>query len=202
MLAQLVRPLVRTQLKLLADADSTQSRLVNMVAEWLGYLGVEARVTQLNAEGDQIQVSLCVARPEQCSQAQWQQILDNLQRDPGNSSDIELNYAQMLPEQQRKVPRLLACIIQAGDNEEERDWDGLKRSLASLNLSEPLLQGIRSALKVPGNLESLLPGLEPKAAAFVLSKAIAISLMDQKITTGEDDALKALYGVIETQAKE
>lgn len=201
MLAKLVRPLVRSQIQLLTQADSVQGRLMGMVSQWLSYLGIKAEVTELKSQGNQIQVSLCVGRPEQCSNGEWQQILDKLSQDSGSTEAIELRYDKMTPEQQRKVQRLLACIIQAGEAESQPDWLELKGKLASLNLSEPLLQGIRSALKIRGNLAPLLTDLDPKVAAFVLSKAIAISLMDQRITASEDSALKALYSVIETSAK-
>ena len=201
MLAKLVRPLVRSQIQLLTQADSAQGRLMGMVSQWLSYLGVEAQVTHLKTQGQQIQVSLCVGKPDQCSEGEWQQILTKLNQDSGSTEAIELSYEKMSPDQQRKVQRLLACIIQAGEEDSKPDWPQLKAKLSSLNISEPLLQGIRSALKIQGNLKPLLADLDAKVAAFVMSKAIAISLMDQKITTGEDNALKALYGVIEAQAK-
>lgn len=201
MLAKLVRPLVRSQIQLLTQADSAQGRLMGMVSQWLSYLGVEAQVTQLKTQGQQIQVSLCVGRPDQCSEGEWQQILDKLSQDSSSVEALELSYEKMTPEQQRKVQRLLACVIQAGEEADGPGWPELKTKLASLALSESLLQGVRSALKIPGNLDPLLDGLDPKVAAFVLSKAIAISLMDQRITASEDSALKALYSVIETNAK-
>lgn len=198
MLNKLVRPLVRTQLQLLAQAESAQGRLMGMVAQWLGYLGVTAKVTQLKTQGNQIQVSLQVGKPEQCSEEEWQQILDNLNQDTAPGSAVELSYEAMSPEQQRKVQRLFACIIQAGEGDDPQNWADLERQLTGLHLGDPLLQGIRSALKIPGNLDLLLTDLDPKVAAFVLSRAIAISLMDHKITAKEDSALQALYQVIET----
>ena len=200
MLAKLVRPLVRSQIQLLTQTESAQGRLMGMVSQWLGYLGVQAEVTQLMSQGNQIQVSLCVGRPDQCSESEWQQILSKLQQDSSSNEAIELRYDKMTPEQQRKVQRLLACVIQAGETELP-DWPQLKERLASLDLGESLLRGVRSALKIPGNLQPLLIDLDPKVAAFVLSKAIAISLMDQQITDSEDSTLKALYSVIEASAK-
>lgn len=200
MLAKLVRPLVRSQIQLLTQAESAQGRLMAMVSQWLGYLGVEAEVTQLHSQGNQIQVSLCVGRPDQCSEAEWQNILGKLQKESSETEAIELRYDKMTPEQQRKVQRLLACIIQAGEADDS-NWPELSQQLASLDLNANLLLGIRSALKIPGNLTPLLTDLDPKVAAFVMSKAIAISLMDQRITDREDNALKALYSVIETSSK-
>ncbi|MEO1295835.1 MAG: hypothetical protein AAFW75_08520, partial [Cyanobacteria bacterium J06636_16] len=63
MLHQLVRPLVRSQVQMLAQTPSAGTKLVNMVSQWLGYLGVQAEVTHLKTEGDRIQVSLRVGKP-------------------------------------------------------------------------------------------------------------------------------------------
>ncbi|MEO0409577.1 MAG: hypothetical protein AAF289_19725, partial [Cyanobacteria bacterium P01_A01_bin.135] len=67
MLTQLVRPLVRTQIQLLANSEAAGSRLMTTIARWLGYLGVQAEVRYLQTDGDRIQVSLSVGKPEQCS---------------------------------------------------------------------------------------------------------------------------------------
>ena len=209
MLVKLVRPLVRSQLQILAQAESPQRRLVGMVSQWLGYLGVEAKVTQLETRGEQIQVSLCVSRPEQCSEREWKQILNNLNQrsiqvekvSTEAIEAVELSYEQMSTAQQRRVQRLLACVIQAGNEQAIDQWNELRVQLGALGLEPPLLQGIRSALKIPGNLDLLLPNLEPRVAAYVLSKAIAIALLDQRISANEDMTLKALYDVLEAQTR-
>ena len=49
MLTQIVRPMVRTQVRLLANCHSTRLTLIHTIAKWLGFLGVKAEVTELDA---------------------------------------------------------------------------------------------------------------------------------------------------------
>lgn len=198
MLVQLVRPLVRTQVQMLAQAQSASGKLVGMVSQWLGYLGIHAEVTQLHTTGDRIQVSLCVGKPEQCTEAEWQQILNNLNQD--NTTTIEadaLAYTAMSPTQQSKVQRLLASILQASGQDPIAEWLSLRPRLLALGMDESMLVGIQSALKVPMPMEVLVEQLEPEVAAFVLSKAIHIALLDQQISQAEDTALKALLNAVD-----
>ena len=60
MLSQIVRPMVTTQIRLLSKSKATRATLVKTIAKWLGFLGVEARVTQLETAGNKIKVSLTV----------------------------------------------------------------------------------------------------------------------------------------------
>ena len=64
-----------------------------------------------------------------------------------------------------------------------------------------MLVTIKSAMKVPAMLDSLLEDLEPEVAAYVLSKAISIALIDREINQDEDSVLKSIYGALETKAK-
>ena len=64
-----------------------------------------------------------------------------------------------------------------------------------------MLVTIKSAMKVPAMLDSLLEDLEPEVAAYVLSKAIGIALIDREINQDEDSVLKSIYGVLETKAR-
>lgn len=198
MLVQLVRPLVRTQVQMLAHAQSASGKLVGMVSQWLGYLGIHAEVTQLNTTGDRIQVSLCVGKPEQCSQAEWQQILNNLNRDKTTTIEEDnLAYTSMSSAQQSKVQRLLASILQASGQDPIEEWAALQPRLVAMGMNETMLVGIQSALKVPMPMEVLVEQLEPEVAAFVLSKAIHIALLDQQISQAEDTALKALLNAVD-----
>lgn len=201
MLVQLVRPLVRSQVQMLAQAQSASGKLVGMVSQWLGYLGIHAEVTQLQTTGSRIQVSLCVGKPEQCSEAEWQKILDNLNQDkhPTITADI-LTYAAMTPAQQSKVQRLLASILQASGQDPQAEWATLRPRLVAMGMDSSMLEGIHSALKVPMPMELLVEQLEPDVAAFVLSKAIHIALLDQQISQAEDTALKALLNAVDRQA--
>lgn len=199
MLVQLVRPLVRTQVQMLAQAQSASSKLVGMVSQWLGYLGIHAEVTQLQTTGDRIQVSLCVGKPEQCTEAEWQQILDNLNRDVNAAPAVDtLAYSAMPPAHQSKVQRLLAAILHASGQDPLADWLALRPRLVSMGMEESLLMGIHAALKVPMPMALLVEQLEPEVAAFVLSKAIHIALLDQQISQAEDTALKALLNAVDS----
>ncbi|NEQ22865.1 MAG: hypothetical protein F6K28_27670 [Microcoleus sp. SIO2G3] len=196
MLSQIVRPLVRTQIRLLANTQATRSTLISTIAQWLGYLGVHAQVTALSASSGQIQVSLTVGKPESCESSDWQQILHNL-NEPGQSSQSsEMTYAQMTLKQQSKLQRLLAYLVQVGDPDNKVNWDTLYPQLKALNLDEDLLSGIKSALKVPQSLDPLLEGLDPDVAALALPKAVSIALLDRRVNAKEDSTLTALLSAM------
>jgi hypothetical protein len=186
MLTQIVRPMVRTQIRLLANSQATYATLVKTISQWLGFLGVQASVTQLQANSKQIQLSLTVGRPESCDEDDWQKILDNL-----NQSNAEHVAPALTPQQERKLQRLLAYIIQVG-NPNGVNWDILSPQLQTLAFTEDTLAGIRAALKVPQSLEQLTEGLDPDIAAVVLSKAVGIALLDREVNEGEDRALSVL----------
>ena len=81
MLSQIVRPMVSTQIHLLANSKATRSTLVTTIAKWLGFLGVHAKVVNLDTTGERIRVSLTVGKPESCANTDWQKILQNLNGD-------------------------------------------------------------------------------------------------------------------------
>jgi hypothetical protein len=187
MLSQLVSPMVRTQIRLLANSQATRSTLMTTIAQWLGFLGVQAQVTQLDTATNKIQVCLTVGKPNTCEAGDWQRILTNL--DQGKA--IAPAPSSMMTEQQeRKLQRLLAYMIQAG--EPDANWDVLAPQLQRLGFEEGTLLGIRSALKVPQSLEILMEGLDPDVAAIALSKAVGIALLDRQVNSHEDSALSAL----------
>ncbi len=202
MLDRLVRPLVRTQIQLLTQSQSANARLTGMVSQWLGYLGVEANVTQLHTVQGRMQISLAVCKPDQCSEHEWGQILTNIERHNGPADNgTELTYGEMSREQQNKVHRLLASVIQAGDKNAVQSWDSLQPRLSAMGMTETMLVNIKSAMKVPAMLDSLLQDLEPEVAAYVLSKAIGIALLDREINQDEDTVLKSIYRAIETKTR-
>lgn len=193
MLSQIVRPMVQTQVRLLANSRATRSTLIATISQWLGFLGVQAQVTDLQTETEQIHITLIVHKPEACDIHDWQQIIHNLScpyaplRRPSDSSDpIDATY------QQRRVQRLLAYLIQVGNPGEAIQWDQLQPQLAAMGLDELTLQGVRAALKVPQCLEDLLDGLEPDTAAIALPKAVSLAMMDRQVNPSEDQALTAL----------
>ncbi len=196
MLSQIVRPLVRTQIRLLANTQATRSTLVDTIAQWLGYLGVYARVTQLQTNSDQIQVSLTVGKPESCDSTDWQRILDNLKQSSETAEAPLPSHSEMSPKQQSKLQRLLAYVIQAGEPDGSVDWDEIYPQLRALGLDEVMLLGIKSALKVPQSLDSLVEGLDPDIAAVALPQAVSIALLDRRVNSHEDRALSALFSAM------
>jgi hypothetical protein len=186
MLSQLVSPMVRTQIRLLANSQATRSTLVTTIAQWLGFLGVQAQVTHLDTATNKIQVSLTVGKPDACEASDWQRILTNL--DQGKA--IAPSPSIITEQQERKLQRLLAYMIQVG--EPDANWDLLAPQLRSLGFEEGMLLGIKAALKVPQSLETLTDGLDPDVAAIALSKAVGIALLDRQVNSHEDKALSAL----------
>lgn len=196
MLSQLVRPLVQTQIRLLSRSQTTRSTLAETIACWLGYLGVQAQVTQLGTSGDRIQVSLTVGKPEACDRTDWQSIVGNLQSDPSQVMPVDKSFETMSLSQERHFARLIAYLLQMG-NDEANNWDAIQPLLAALDLEESLLQGIQSALKVPQSLDSLLKKFDPDLAAIALPVAVKIALLDRQITPSENDTLTALLALME-----
>jgi hypothetical protein len=186
MLSQLVSPMVRTQIRLLANSQATRSTLMTTIAQWLGFLGVQAQVTHLDTVTDQIQVSLTVGKPTACEAHDWQKILTNLNQ----GKAIAPLLSVMTEPQERKLQRLLAYMIQAG--EPDANWEVLAPQLQRLGFEEEMLLGIKAALKVPQSLEILMEGLDPDVAAIALSKAVGIALLDRQVNSREDSALSAL----------
>lgn len=201
MLNQLVRPLVRSQVQMLAQTPSASTKLVGMVSQWLGYLGVHAEVIQLTTQGDRVQVSLRVGKPEQCTESEWRQILTNLNQGKGSDEgEPDLTYQAMEPAQRSKVYRLLAYVLRASNSNLIEEWDDLRSQLIAIGIDESMLPEIRSAIKVQTPIELLATDLEPEVAEFALSKAISIALMDHQINAAEDAALKSLLNALQSEA--
>lgn len=192
MLSQIVRPMVRTQIRLLANSQATRSTLVKTIAQWLGFLGVQARVTHLDAASNQIHVSLTVGKPDACDAHDWNQILNNLDRTRTWEHAAQISTVDTPSPQQSKLQRLLAYVIQVGHPQGLPSWDILQPQLATLDFDEATLLGIKTALKVPQSLEHLLVGLDADIAAIALPKAVSIALLDRQVNPSEDKALSAL----------
>lgn len=192
MLSQIVRPMVHTQVRLLASCEATRSTLIKTVAQWLGFLGVQAQVTHLEAGADKrIRISLTVGKPEACDDNDWQQIISKLNKNASNTNVSKIT-PPITPKQESKLQRLLAYVIQVGCPDEPVNWEALAPQLQALGMNESMLLGIRSALKVPQSLEQLMEGLEPDLAAIALPQVVSIALLDRQVNAGEDDALAAL----------
>ena len=193
MLTQIVRPLVDTQIRLLANSQATKKTLAQTISSWLGYLGVRTEVTQLIPNSDRISVSLTVGKPESCAQKDWQKILDNLTKsssDLPNAQSEEIEMAKLV-----QLSKLLAYIIQAGSSETELNWNMIENQLSPLNLDTTTLGAVHSALKVPQSI-SAIDKLDPDLAARAFPLAVKIAWMDNQITAGESEALKALLSLI------
>jgi len=196
MLTQIVRPMVHTQLRLLASSQSTRATLVTTIAQWLGFLGVEARVTEIDAASDKIQVSLVVGKPDACDRHDWEQILKNLEESERASGAELAEPIVLTPQQQSKLQRLLAYVIQAGSPDGKVVWEDVLPQLRGLGYEEEMLLGIRSALKIPQSLEVLTDGLDADLAAIALPKAVSLSMLDRRVTASEDRALSALLEAV------
>lgn len=199
MLSQLVRPMVQTQIRLLANSRATRSTLVSTIAQWLGFLGVRAQVTQLDATANQIHITLTVNKPEACDARDWQQILDHLGQNQTDGHAALPDAAHFTPQQQRKMQRLLAYLIQVGNPDDATEWGHLEPQLRSLGFDELTLAGVRAALKVPQSADDLLEELDPDLAAVTLPKAVHLAIMDRHVNPSEDMALTALLQAMKKQ---
>ncbi|MDX2239132.1 MAG: hypothetical protein NW224_00435 [Leptolyngbyaceae cyanobacterium bins.302] len=193
MLSQIVRPMVQTQTRLLANSRATRSTLVSTVSQWLGFLGVQAQVTQLQAESGKIHIALTVNKPDACDTHDWQQIIQNLSSSQStHDNGLQVAEPQFTPKQQTCIQRLLAYLIQVGNPNEKVEWEQLQPQLQAMGFDENTLLGVRSALKVPQSLDDLVDGLEPDVAAIALPKAVSLAMMDRQVNSSEDQALTAL----------
>ncbi len=194
MLSHIVRPLVQTQLRLLANSQETQATLIETIVEWLGYLGIHAQINSLNSEADKILVSLSVSKPEDCNSHDWQKILNKLRLDEKCNQKLD-DFEQMELAEQLQMVRLLAYLIQIGQPEQRVSWEMVKPQLSSLELDESLLAGIRSALKIPQSIE-LIEKLNPDVAARAFPLAVKIAWLDRQVNSQESQALSALLKVM------
>lgn len=193
MLSQIVRPLVQTQIRLLANSQATYPVLIETISRWLGYLGVQAKVTHLAPTSDQIQISLSVGKPDSCDSADWRKILTQLSQTSTENQPISEDFEHRINlEEQILVSRLLAYLLQVGNPENALEWETIKNQLTPLHLDETVTQGIKSALKVPQSSESLLKKLNPDLAAIALPMAVRIAMLDQQLNSEENTTLLAL----------
>ena len=201
MLTQIVRPMVRTQVRLLANCHSTRLTLIHTIAKWLGFLGVKAEVTELNASLDKkITISLTVEKPESCDTEDWHKIVEGVKQQENQNNSQELTTTEptqrMTTKQQGKLQRLIAYVIQAGEPNQKIKWEEIYPNLQELGLDEQMLQGIRSAIRVPQSIDLLIEELEPDVAAIALPLAVNIALFDRQVNSSEDYALNSLLQVI------
>lgn len=199
MLTHIVRPMVQTQVRLLANSRATRQTLIRTIAQWLGFLGVHAQVTELEASSGKIHISLTVGKPDACDACDWQQILHKLNPHESDCPRSHVNKPHFPAHQHTKLQRLLAYVIQVGNPAICSDWETLHPELQALGFEDSTLHGIRAALKVPQALDDLLDGLDPDMAAIALPKAISLAMMDHQVNPSEDQALLALLKAMKHQ---
>ena len=194
MLSQIVRPMVNTQIRLLAKSKATKITLIKTIAKWLGFLGVEAKVTQLDTVGDKIQVSITVGQPENSDRDDWQKILDHLSQDSSKTTEITSDFdSSFIPaDQEIKYQRILAYAIQMSDPDRDLEWSQIHSQLQELGLNDSMVSGVKSALKVPQSIDRLVKDLDADVAAMALSQTASIALLDRQINSGEYQVLQTL----------
>ncbi len=192
MLSSFLRPMVNTQIKLLAKTLATRSTLVNVIAKWLGFLGVQAQVTHLDTVGEKIQVSLTVSQPEGSTDEDWQSIVQNLKSSNSTTEELELKGSKIPPHQESKYQRILAYAIQISNQDGPVDWEDVYPKLKLMGIEESMLVGIKSALKVPQDIDRLVKSLDADVAAIALSQVANIALFDQQVTLEESRVLQTL----------
>lgn len=198
MLTQIVRPLVDTQIRRLASSQTTRLTLIETIARWLSYLGVEAQVTYLTHQSGKIQVSLTVNKPDLCHPEDWEQILYNLDR---SKSLYPLNsYDRLMPAQRRKLQRLFAYLIQI--SQPGKSISNLSGLLEDLDLDDFMLIGIKSALKVPQSVNRLLKEIEPETIALALPQAIEIALVDCQLNPEAEATISTMLRAIKSSSLE
>lgn len=196
MLSPIGSPMVNTQIRLLAKSTATRSTLVNIIAKWLGFLGVKAKVTHLDIVEEKIQVSLTVSQPEASADEDWQSIVQNLKSSKSTTEELEPEGSKIPPQQLRKYQRILAYAIQMSNQDSSVDWENVYPKLQLLGLEESMLMGIKSALKVPQNIDRLVKDLDADVAAIALSQTASIALFDRQVNPEEYRVLQTLIEVM------
>lgn len=191
MLTQIVKPMVRTQLRLLANCQATRATLISTICQWLGFLGVQAEVQQLNTTAGQIQVSLTVGKPEACDPQDWQHLLNKLKFD-AQPAFLPITQSSVTSHQRRTLIQLFAYLLQVGHTDEQLRWDGLQPKLRTLNFDDELINGIESTLQSPQSLDRLMDDLDADIAAIALPKAVSLALLDRQVNDFENHVLNTL----------
>ncbi len=192
MLTQIVRPMVNTQIRLLAKSKSTRSTLIETIAKWLGFLGVAAKVTQLDSKNGKIEVSITVGKPDTANEEDWQTITQKIGNSTPKTAELTTCHTLIPSDQKTKYQRILAYAIQMSDPDNSSDWEQVYPQLQILGLEESMLLGIRSALKVPQSIDRLVKDLDADVAALALSQTVSIALLDRQVNPDEYQALNTL----------
>jgi hypothetical protein len=193
MLEKIVRPLVQTQIRLLANSEGTKTTLIETITRWLSYLGVIAQVRQLEPINDKIQVSLVVGKPASCDNGDWYKILNNLTHKSASKDILQ----EIGPDRQRKLARLIAYLVQVGHEENNIEWDKLESVFHDLNLNNQIIAEFRAAVKIQQSKDIIVGKIDADLAAIALPIIVKIALVDQKINQKENDAINSLLSLVE-----
>lgn len=193
MLTQIVKPMVRTQLRLLANCQATRTTLVSTICQWLGFLGVQAEVQQLNTTAGHIQVSLTVGKPDACDPEDWQHLLHKLKMDAQPAAlPVTLKQPAVSTDQQQTLIQLFSYLLQIGHEHEPLHWEHVQLRLRTLHFDDELITGIQSNLDAPLSLDSVMDHLDADIAAIALPKAVSLALMDRQVNDSENHVLSTL----------
>ena len=162
----------------------------------MGFLGVEATVTYLDIAEEKIQVSLTVSQPDASADEDWQSILQKLKSSKIPQEELEPELVKISPEQKSKYQRILAYAIQISHQDSSVYWESMYPKLQLMGLEESMLIGIKSALKVPQNIDRLVKDLDADLAAIALSQTATIALFDRQVNPEEYRVLQTLIEVM------
>lgn len=196
-LTQLVRPMVHTQARLLAQSQEVRSTLVHMLIQWLSYLGVCANVTSVAADSGQIRVCLRVARPQTCEADDWHTILDQIGQAPAGQVPSTL----LTERQHRDLEQLLVYLIRSGYAQETQDWPLMQSQLQKFGLDERTLLSIRESLSSSPSLSAVLGELDSDVAAIALPIAARIARVQRHVSEGEETVLDRLLQLVTSPNK-
>ena len=82
------------------------------------------------------------------------------------TEELEPEGSKIPPQQESKYQRILAYAIQISHQDREVDWESIYPKLRLLGLEESRLVGIKSALKVPQNIDRLVKDLDADVSNY------------------------------------
>ena len=135
-------------------------------------------------------------QPEASGDEDWQSILQHLKSSKSPTEELEAELFKIPPQQERKYQRILAYTIQISHQDSSIDWESIYPKLQLLGLEESMLMGIKSALKVPQNIDRLVKDLDGEVAAYALSQTATIALFDRQVNPEEYRVLQTLIEVM------
>jgi hypothetical protein len=196
-LTQLVRPMVYTQTRLLAQSQEVRSTMVHMLVQWLGYLGVSANVTSVAADSGQIHVCLKVERPQTCEVEDWHTILDRI----GQAAAGQVPSNLLSERQHRDLEQLLVYLIRSGYAQEEQDWQIMQSQLQTFGIDERTLLSVRDSLSSSPSLNVVLDELDSDVAAIALPIAARIARVQHHMDEAEETVLDRLLQLVASNGK-